>query len=63
MSLTPRRKYSLEATGYWLQLGRVDSEQAEGVGLDWCRISDHSEAVTVVEGGGHLIESAGREVA
>ena len=27
-------KISLGAAGYWLHLGRIDSEQAEGLGLD-----------------------------
>ena len=48
---------------YWLQLGRVDGEQAEGLGLDRRRGGDQSEAVSVVESSDRLIESAGREVA
>ena len=34
--LTPRRKYLLGATCYWLQLGRIDSEQVEGGA--WIRV-------------------------
>jgi hypothetical protein len=63
MLLTPQGKYPLGKPYYWLQLGRVDGEQAEGLSLDRCWGSDNCEAVSVVEGGGHLIERAGREVA
>src|SRR5215472_6161725 len=63
MSLMPRRKSPLGALCYWLQLGRVDSEQAEGLGLDRRRGGDQGEAASLVEGAAHLVECAGREVA
>src|ERR1700732_4356579 len=48
---------------YWLRLGRVDVEQGEGLGLDRGRGSNQGNAVSGVEGGGHLVERAGGEVA
>src|SRR4029077_9059539 len=48
---------------YWLQPGRVDGEQAEGLGLDWGWSGDQGKAVSRIEGGGHLVEGAGGEVA
>ena len=48
---------------YWLRLGRVDVEQGEGLGLDRGRGSNQGKAVSGVEGGGHLVERAGGEVA
>src|SRR5947209_2222553 len=48
---------------YWLQPGRVDGEQAEGEGLDWGWSCDQGKAVSLIEGGGHLVEGAGGEVA
>src|SRR5215467_12351145 len=62
MPLTGRGKYPLGAACYWLQLGRVDGEQAEGLGLDRGRRGDHRKTVSVVECGGHLVERAGGEV-
>src|SRR5438477_9101547 len=63
MSLTPRRKFSLGVLCYWLQLGRIDIEQGEGLGLDWGRGSDKGKAVSLVESGGHRVEGAGGEIA
>ena len=48
---------------YWLQPGRVDGEQTEGLGLDWGWGGDQGKAVSRIEGGGHLVEGAGGEVA
>src|SRR5580704_13448347 len=48
---------------YWLRLGRVDVEQGEGLGLDRGRGGNQGKAVSFVEGGGHLVEGAGGEVA
>src|SRR6516225_4202166 len=62
MSLTRKGTSLLVASGYWLQLGRVDGEQAEGLGLDRRRRGDHRKTVSVVECGGHLVERAGGEV-
>src|SRR5215471_5765631 len=63
MSLMPRRKSPLGALCYWLQLSRVDGEQAKGLGLDRRRGGDQAEAISLVEGAAHLVECAGREVA
>src|SRR5271169_4000154 len=63
MSLTPRRKLSLDVLCYWLQLGRIDSQQGEGLGLDWGRGSDQGKAVSLVDSGGHRVEGAGGEIA
>src|SRR5271155_3455602 len=63
MSLTPQRKFRLVVQCYWLQLGRIDIEQAEGLSLDRGWGGNQGEAVSVVEGGGHLVEGAGGEVA
>src|SRR3954451_5009800 len=63
MSLIPRRKFLLDVVCYWLQLGRIDIEQGEGLGLDWGWGSNQGKAVCVIEGGGHLVERAGGEVA
>src|SRR6516225_2420504 len=63
MPLTSRRKFPLGAACYWLQLGRIDSEQVEGLGLDRRRRGDQRKTVSVVERGGHLVEGAGGEVA
>src|SRR5271168_4458394 len=62
MSLTPRRKFSLDVLCYWLQLGRIDIEQGEGLGLDWGWGSNQGKAVGLVESGGHLVEGAGGKV-
>src|SRR6516165_1947233 len=62
MSLTRKGTSLLVASGYWLQLGRVDGEQAEGLGLDRRRRGDHRKTVSVVECGGHLVERGGGEV-
>ena len=35
---------------YWLQLGRIDIEQAEGLRLDRGRGGNQGEAVGIVEG-------------
>ena len=63
MPLTGQGKYPLGAACYWLQLGRIDSEQAEGLGLDRRRRGDQRKTVSVVERGGYLVEGAGGEVA
>src|ERR1700740_3533211 len=63
MSLTPQGKFPVGAPCYWLQPGRIDIEQTEGLRLDRGRGGDQGEAVSVVEGGGHLVEGAGGEVA
>src|SRR5271169_3754494 len=63
MLLTSRRKCSLGVLSYWLQRGRIDIEQGEGLGLDRGWGGNQGKAVGVIESGGHLIESAGGEVA
>src|SRR5713101_9986194 len=52
-----------ERGSYWLQLGGVDGEEAEGLGLDRRWGGDQGKAVSSVEGGGHLVEGAGGEIA
>src|SRR5204863_9826420 len=63
MSLRPRRKRSLGLLCYWLQLGRIDIEQGEGLGLDWGWGSDQGKAVSLVESGGHCVDGASGEIA
>src|ERR1700726_4642667 len=53
----------MEGVVYWLQLGGVNGEQAEGLGLSWGWGGNQRKAVARVEGGGHLIEGTGGEVA
>src|SRR5207245_475653 len=48
---------------YWLQLGRVDIEEAESLSLDRRRGGDQGKAVSGVESGGHLVEGEGGEIA
>jgi hypothetical protein len=48
---------------YWLQLGGIDDEQGEGLGLDWGWVGDQGKAVSVIESGADLVEGAGGEVA
>src|SRR5207237_9775546 len=48
---------------YWLQLGRIDIEQGEGLGLDWGWGSNQGKAVSLVESGGHGVDGAGGEIA
>src|SRR5271170_8345963 len=62
MSLTPQRKFRLVVQCYWLQLGRIDIEQGEGLGLDWGWGSNQGKAVSLVESGGHLVEGSGGKV-
>src|SRR6266480_7527933 len=63
MSLTLQRKFSVDVLGYWLQLGRIDIEQGEGLGLDWGWGSNQGKAVSLVESGGHCVDGAGGEIA
>src|SRR5215469_11132544 len=56
-------KISAGRSRYWLQFGRIDSEQVEGLGLDRRRRGDQGKTVSVVERGGHLVERAGGKVA
>src|SRR5271163_2738324 len=63
MLLTSRGKFSLGVLSYWLQRGRIDIEQGEGLGLDRGWGGNQGKAVGVIESGGHLIESAGGKVA
>src|SRR2546423_10311977 len=48
---------------YWLQLGRIDIQQGECLGLDWGWGSNQGKAVSLVESGGHRVEGAGGEIA
>jgi hypothetical protein len=48
---------------YWLQLRRIDLKQAEGEGLGRGCGGNQCEAVSLVEGGGHLVECTGGQVA
>ena len=48
---------------YWLRLGWIDGEQGEGLGVDRGRGGYQGKAVSLVQGGGHLVECAGGEVA
>src|SRR3954451_13224550 len=63
MSLIPRRKFSLDVVCCWLQLGRIDIQQGEGLGLDWGWGSNQGKAVSLVESGGRRVEGAGGEIA
>src|SRR5271169_4482386 len=56
-------KISLGVLFYWLQLGRIDTQQGEGLGLDWGWGSNQSKAVSLVESGGHCVDGAGGEIA
>src|ERR1700746_1548936 len=53
----------MEEVVYWLQLGGVNGEPAEGVGLSWRWGGNQRKAVARVESGAHLIEGTGGEVA
>src|SRR5260370_19462610 len=57
------RELGAERGSYWLQLGGVEGEEAEGLGLDRRWGGDQGKAVSSVEGGGHLVEGAGGEIA
>src|SRR5260370_24845379 len=57
------RELGAERGSYWLQLGGVDGEEAESLGLDRRWGGDQGKAVSSVEGGGHLVEGAGGEIA
>ena len=48
---------------YWLQLGRIDIQQGEGLSLDWGWGGNQGKAVSLVESGGHCVDGAGGEVA
>src|SRR5260370_21836580 len=61
--IDPARELPAERGSYWLQLGGVDGEEAEGLGLDRRWGGDQGKAVSSVEGGGHLVEGAGGEIA
>src|SRR6267142_1732263 len=63
MLLTPQGRSPVGVRCYWRQLGRIDIEQAEGLGLDRGWGGNQGEAVSVVEGGGHLVERASGEIA
>ena len=41
---------------YWRRLGWIDGEQGEGFGLDRGRGDYQGKAVSLVQGGGHLVE-------
>jgi hypothetical protein len=56
--IAPARSISAGVVCYWLQLGRVDIEETESLGLDRRRGRDQGKAVSGVEGGGHLVEGA-----
>src|SRR2546429_9898855 len=63
MSLTLRRNFSMGMPCYWLQFGRIDIQQGEGLGLDWGWGSNQGKAVSLVESGGHCVDGAAGEIA
>src|ERR1700736_3400806 len=62
MYLISLREFPAGGGAYWLQPGRVDIEQVEGLGLGRGWGGYQGKAVSIIERRGHLVEGAGGKV-